>query len=153
MINKTNWQVYTGSDEQINEISSSKNGFVCRNNETESGILTIKYGQLFSDQSEYPILNAMWSGSLKRFVETNNTTHYWIISDDPLREMKIRQAQTGQPVWVRYMSHRFERDEHLGRIMIDYLKTDVTNRPDWNIPNAEYSFTPFEKEIEFKEEV
>ena len=51
------------------------------------------------------------------------------------------------------MSHRFERDEHLGRIMIDYLKTDVTNRPDWNIPNAEYSFTPFEKEIESKEEV
>ena len=95
------WKKYTGSDEQIAEISSAKNGFVCRNNETDSGILTIKYGQLFSDQSDYPILNAMWNGSLKRFVETNNTTHFWLIPDDPLREMKIRQAQTGQPVWTR----------------------------------------------------
>ena len=95
------WTEYTSGDEQIAEISSAKHGFVCRNNETDSGILTIKYGQLFSDQSEYPILNAMWSGSLKRFVETNNTTHYWIISDDPLREMKVRQVMTGQPVWIR----------------------------------------------------
>ena len=142
----SNWVTYTGSDEQIAEISSAKHGFVCRNNETDSGILTIKYGQLFSDKSEYPILNAMWSGSLKRFVETHNTTHYWIISDYPLREMKIRQAQTGQPVWVR-VSANFERYGYA------YSYHQPTTTPDWNIPNAEYSFTPFEKEIESKEEV
>ncbi len=136
MINKTNWIEYTGTTEQIDEISSAKHGFVCRNNETDSGILTIKYGQLFSDQSEYPILNAMWSGSLKRFVETNNTTHYWIISDDPLREMKIRQAMTGQPVWVKEG--------------IDCMKPFIyeTVKPDWNIPNAEYSFIEFEKSVD-----
>jgi len=134
MTNLTKWTEYTGSDEQIAEISSAKHGFVCRNNETDSGILTIKYGQLFSDKSEYPILNAMWSGSLKRFVETHNTTHYWIISDYPLREMKIRQAQTGQPVWTRR------------KIENEYFYWLPTTTPDWNIPNAEYSF------IEFKEE-
>lgn len=134
MTNRTKWTEYTGSDEQIAEISSSKNGFVCRNNETDSGVLTIKYGQLFSDQSDYPILNAMWNGSLKRFVETNNTTHIWLIPDDPLREMKIRQAQTGQPVWTRR------------KIENEYFYWLPTTTPDWNIPNAEYSF------IEFKEE-
>ena len=131
---------YTSSDEQIDEISSSKNGFVCRNNETDSGILTIKYGQLFSDQSEYPILNAMWSGSLKRFVETHNTTHYWIISDDPLREMKIRQSQTGQPVWVRVPTSFIRYGYH-------YITYGATTTPDWNIPNAEYSFTEFKEEV------
>mgnify|MGYP003452143129 FL=1 len=136
------WKKYTSSDVQIDEISSAKHGFVCRNNETESGILTIKYGQLFSDQSEYPILNAMWSGSLKRFVETNNTTHYWIISDDPLREMKIRQSQTGQPVWIKYKKDLMvlrPGDKAWRKEII------VTTTPDWNIPGAEYSFAPFEE--------
>lgn len=136
----TEWKEYNGSDEQIADISSAKHGFVCRNNETDSGILTIKYGQLFSDQSEYPILNAMWEGSLKRFVGTNNTTHYWIIPDDPLREMKIRQSMTGQPVWMRYDVHRADGE------FICHQKY-VTTTPDWNIPGAEYSFAPFEEEV------
>ena len=131
------WKKYTSSDEQIAEISSAKNGFVCRNNESDSGILTIKYGQLFSDKSEYPILNAMWSGSLKRFVETHNTTHYLIISDDPLREMKIRQSQTGQPVWIRTK----DGSNH-GWHYHDIPYTEVN----WNILNAEYSFTEFKEE-------
>ena len=126
------WIEYTGSDEQIAELGSAKHGFVCRNNETDSGILTIKYGQLFSDQSEYPILNAMWNGSLKRFVDSNNTTHYWLIPADPLREMKIRQSLTGQPVWWRFSGTSFEPGVR------------CTTSPDWNIPNAEYSFAPFE---------
>ena len=132
----TEWKEWNGSPEQIAEISNCKNGFLCRNNETDSGILTIKYGQLFSDQSEYPILNAMWEGSLKRFVESNKTTHYWLIPDDPLREMKVRQALTGQPVWVRY-----EWRDKTG----PGVETYVTTTPDWNIPNAEYSFSQFEK--------
>lgn len=139
------WKIYNGGDEQIAEISSSKNGFVCRNNETDSGILTIKYGQLFSDQSEYPILNAMWSGSLKRFVETNNTTHYWIIPDDPLREMKIRWSMTGQPVWIKYKKDLMvlrPGDKAWRKEII------VTTAPDWNIPNAEYSFIEFEKSVD-----
>ena len=134
---QTTWTKYTGSDEQIAEINAAKHGFVCRNNEVDSGILTIKYGQLFSDQSGYPILNAMWNGSLKRFVDSNNTTHYWLIPADPLREMKIRQAQTGQPVWARYEKYN---DKTGG---VTYPSRRMIT-PDWNIPNADYSFTPFE---------
>ena len=145
------WKKYTSSDEQIAEISSSKNGFVCRNNETDSGILTIKYGQLFSDKSEYPILNAMWSGSLKRFVETNNTTHYWIIPDDPLREMKVRWAQTGQLVWIKMESSTYWVIAMRGFDLIyqdDVVSVIKSITPDWNIPNAEYSFTEFEKSVD-----
>ena len=145
------WKKYSSGDEQIAEISSSKNGFVCRNNETDSGILTIKYGQLFSDKSEYPILNAMWSGSLKRFVETHKTTHYWIISDDPLREMKIRQAQTGQPVWIKMKSSTYWVIAMRGFDLIyqDHVVSVIkSTTPDWWIPNAEYSFIEFEKSVD-----
>jgi len=38
-----------------------------------------------------------------------------------------RWVMTGQPVWVR-----------------DGMGTYCTTKPDWNIPHAEYSFTPFE---------
>ncbi len=148
MTNRTKWTEYTGSDEQIAEISSSKNGFVCRNNETDSGVLTIKYGQLFSDQSDYPILNAMWNGSLKRFVETNNTTHLWIIPDDPLREIKIRQSQTGQPVWIKICNYDWKSlgMEYQCSWDNDDFTIFETTKPNWNIPGAEYRFTPFGEE-------
>lgn len=99
------WIEYTGSDEQIAEIGMSlyANGFMARN---ESGI--------------------------ESNVVCSDTTHYWIIPDDPLREMKIRWAQTGQPVWWRFSDTSFEPGVR------------CTTSPDWNIPNAEYSFTPFE---------
>lgn len=137
---KAEWTAYTGSDEQIAEMRQSEHGFVCRNNETGSGILSIKYGQLFSDQSEYPILNAMWKGSLKLFIDTNNTTHYLICDPHPLADMICQQARTGQPVWVR-QSYYDQAEEHHG------AKIFTTTIPDWNIPGAEYSFTEFKEEV------
>jgi len=138
----TEWKEYTGSDEQIAEMINAKHGFVCRNNETDSGILSIKYGQLFSDQSEYPILNAMWKGSLKLFIDTNNTTHYLICDPHPYADMICRWARTGQPVWVKTFI-----DGSYAGLPIKDASIYVTNTPDWNIPNAEYSFTTFEVEV------
>jgi len=43
-----------------------------------------------------------------------------------------RWALTGQPVWWRFSGTSFEPGVR------------CTTSPDWNIPNAEYSFTPFE---------
>lgn len=103
------WKEYTGSDEQIAEIENAKNGYIVNHYDgTESLVLS--------------------SGQYKHVL--GKFTRYWIIPDDHLREMKIRQAMTGQPVWVR-------KHHDLG-----YTRT-VTTTPDWNIPNAEYSFTPF----------
>lgn len=62
-------------------------------------------------------------------LNDDNVTHYLICKKHPLADMICRQAATGQPVWVRY----------LGDVIA------VTTTPDWNIPDAEYSFTPFEE--------
>ena len=122
------WVAYTGSDEQIAEINTSKHGYILKNTRNQQ-----------SEISKTLETNALRRGSSDRRVllTCSEVTHYWIIPDDPLREMKIRQAQTGQPVWIR-QSYYDPVEEHCG------AKVFVTTTPDWNIPNAEYSFTPFE---------
>ena len=124
MTNQTTWQFYTGSDEQIAELRGAKNGYVIR-------------------YSNDKISNIAWNDCIKnsQFVDWKNgerhcPTHYWLIPDDPLREMKIRQAQTGQPVWVRVPTSFIRYGYH-------YITYGATTTPDWNIPNAEYSFTEF----------
>lgn len=121
------WTVYTGSDEQIAEIINSKNGFIVDSQWSvfnEPNKLQID----FDDKT-----NIDW---LKGNFEDYDVTKYWIIPDDPLREMKIRQAMTGQPVWVRDYKDTLLAGEH------NYDEY-VTTTPDWNIPTAKYSFTAF----------
>lgn len=116
MTTKGEWKKYTGSDKQIAEIQNAKE-FIYRY-KTQSG----KFVESF-------IEDMLWKAQI------NNLSHYWIIPDDPLREMKIRQAQTGQPVWIK-------KNHDLTRM---YRLIGPTTNPDWNIPNAEYSFTNFEE--------
>lgn len=52
----------------------------------------------------------------------------------PYADMICQQARTGQPVYIR----------HKGNVDINLYHREVTNTPNWNIPNAEYSFTQFE---------
>lgn len=120
MTNQTNWQTYTNSDEQIAEMQDCKYGFIL----------------LYKDKKQYEILTAQgdFFGNITRLHP--DVTHYWIIPADPLREMKVRQAMTGQPVCVR-QSYYDPVEEHHG------AKVFTTTTPDWNIPNAEYSFTEF----------
>ena len=112
----TNWKEYTGSDEQIAEINNSKNGYLIAYDDI---ICDIEHGKI---QKEWLV----------------NATHYWIIPGDPLREMKIRWAQTGQPVWIKE-----QMANEWGNYINKYIYHEPTTTPDWNIPNAEYSFTPF----------
>lgn len=121
---QTNWTEYTGSDEQIAEIWNNYNGFLLN---TTDKILT---KDNFSD-----------SVSFVEYLK-QGVTRFWLIPDDPLREMKVRQAQTGQPVWIKQKCNGNLLDYALG-----------TTIPDWSIPDAEYYFAPFEKDIKFKEEV
>lgn len=114
-----NWKEYTGTDEQNAEMENSPNGWVCR----------FKHGD---SDLRYDV-------GIQQYIHNINISElaeYWIIPDDPLREMKIRQAQTGQPVWIRKRSPIIE--DKAGWII------GCTNTPNWNIPNAEYSFKPFE---------
>ena len=124
MTNRTKWTEFTGADEQIAELTNKD----------------IIYIDSFGYESG-SICNFRSNLNIRELFHDRQITHYWIIPDDPLREMKIRQAQTGQPVWTRR------------KIENEYFYWLPTTTPDWNIPNAEYSFTPFEKEIESKEEV
>jgi len=143
------WKEYTGAPEQIDEMINAAHGFICKNEETESGILTIKYGQLFSSMSHYPILNAMWDGSLKRFMDNNNTTNYLTCNPHPLEDMICQQARTGQEVWIKVPQESYP----FIHLMTDYYRYSLnsrwhvykTNAPYWHIPGATYSFTLFDE--------
>ena len=117
------WIEYTGSDEQIEEIINCKTDVLCR---YVNGLHKLK--------------SEMFLGDWKQ----RTLTHYLICQPHPYAdEIKI-WADTGCEVWVSYMSYRYERDETLGSIMVDYLKTEITTTPDWNIPGAKYRLTSFE---------
>ena len=107
------WTKYTGSDEQIIELQNAEHGFIIKN----------IYGNLWKE------IYFFWHQC------PIGSTHYWLIPADPLREMKVRQVMTGQPVWTRR------------KIENEYFYWLPTTTPDWNIPNAEYSFTEFKEEV------
>ena len=110
----TEWKKYTGSDEQIAEINESVNFMLKR----IDGVVSVI--------SSPPLdLSAI-----------DETIEYLICNPHPLADMICQQARTGQPVWVRYTLEWDRRS--------DTIETDCTTSPDWNIPNAEYSFTPFD---------
>lgn len=118
------WVIYTGSDEQIAEIRAAKNG-ICLIFEHSKESFVYKLNDISSIDGD-PVLS-------------NTVTHYLICNPHPLAEMIIRQSQTGQPVWIRELIRNYDFPEGLSN---NYV-VSVTTTPDWNIPNAEYSFTPF----------
>lgn len=127
---QTDWIEFDGSDPRIAEMENATSGWICR----------FEYGTESDVLKGHPFVN----------VSTQFLTHYWIIPDDPLREMKIRWAQTGQPVLVRMPNESYSflvqvagRDWKLIKMENGFV-TVTTTTPDWNIPNAEYSFTPWE---------
>ena len=73
MTNRTKWTEFTGSDEQIAELTNNKNGYIVR------GENLSERTRVVFDTEGIEIL----------------PFKYWLIPDDPLRDMKIRQAQTG----------------------------------------------------------
>jgi len=122
------WVEYTGSDEQSAELLS--NTFIVNNVNSifgnPSSVNTFYTGKTYEEDK-------LW---LRGHFHEYGITKYWIIPADPLREMKIRQAMTGQPVWVRKLFECGIEKE---------WQMFVTTTPDWNMPNAKYSFTPFEE--------
>ena len=84
----TEWKEYTGSDEQIAELKDALNSY---------GFITSRISGIRWNKQVIP--SEITLNEVFEFA-----TEYLIIPDDPLREMKIRQARTGQPVWY---NHKF----------------------------------------------
>ena len=115
---KPEWIKYTGSDEQIEEIANAKAGWIVRYEDcTES---QIEYGE--PKDMECP-------------------THYLICQPHPLSDMICQQARTGRQVWIKYqiVVHEYSSTQW------EY-KVEVTNKPNWHIPGAEYRLSPFDEE-------
>jgi hypothetical protein len=112
----TKWKEYTGSDEQIAEINGSAAFMLRRADGAVSYVLKPPF---------YP--NAM---------DNETTIGYLICNPHPLSDMICQQARTGQTVWVR-----ITRDSCGNKVNM----VCETTIPDWNIPSAEYSLTPFEE--------
>jgi len=119
----TEWNKYNGSPCQIDFITQSKTDIAY--------ILGDEQYSMPPCRDRHVVKNVLRAAS-----------HYLICNPHPLADMIHLQALTGQPVFVKV-----DRDSCENKINMIY----VTTTPDWNIPGAEYSFSSFEKEIEFKE--
>ena len=132
------WIEYTGSDEQIEAMKNAKHGFIAKNTSEESGVMFIRHNQMFIQLQKEPCLTELFGNKIDSFLSLNNTTHYLICEPSPLADMIKRQVDTGQPVWIKHEIHWDRADNE--------NTTYCTSEPDWNIPGAEYSFTPFDEQ-------
>lgn len=124
------WVKYTGSDEQIAEIKANIHGYLVRN---ALGMLSSRVRVAF-DLDGVGIL----------------PFEYLICNPHPLADMICQQVRTGQPVHIKVENGT---GNHLLDISTGFYYFDlehsvfITNTPDWNIPNAEYSFAEFKEEV------
>ena len=130
------WIEYTGSDEQLKELLTTKSKFMVS--------VFHKPTTLNMPATED---NLNWLAALLRDTKVKN---YLICQPHPYADLIKIWADTGCPVWVRPTKpYEFKISDYLNhpttRLMVDgkgvYL---ITTTPDWNIPGAEYSLTPFE---------
>jgi len=126
------WVKYNGSDEQIAEIKAAHDVAV-----------KIETGRQFLRSSVY-------ASDFYDYLKTGYVIEYLICAPHPLADMICQWARTGQPVYVR-ITEDGDKNEfpELSEFIesIKHVETYCTNTPDWNIPGAEYSFTPFVGEV------
>jgi ribosomal protein L3 len=122
----TKWKKYTGCDEQIKELKSEKRRICKYKDGTESEVL------IWFDTYHHP--DYRLRSTIQEDMQMVDT--YLICEPHPYAGMIKRWADTGQPVWVR-VGAMMREDQFI------MYRTYRTTTPDWNIPGAEYSFTPF----------
>ncbi len=125
------WQTFTGSPEQFLALSEARRGVIVK------GMC-----------EPVPMTDLQ---ELTAYFRKHGTFEFLICNPNPLEDMICQQARTGQPVWVRielpnckdFLRPTYPEDVLIGigtpTVVI------VTNKPNWNIPGAQYSFTPFEE--------
>lgn len=108
------WIEYKASDNQKTDLINSGNGYLLKINNKMSS------RHFMHDDFESFNQSAI--------------THYFICTPPhPLADMICQWASTGQTVYVKYFAKNKNRT-------IVY----ETCAPDWNTPNAHFSFVPFE---------
>lgn len=119
------WIKYDESDKQIAELCKA---------DKEFGFMV-----LWENGDYSGVIKNDWSGFDK------DIDKYLICDPYPYADMICQWARTGQPVYIRVkgVSHKITFNFTRCWWHIPYY-TYETNTPDWNIPGAEYSFTPFE---------
>ena len=117
------WIEYTGSDEQFLEIVNYENNVLL---EFKHGVKRFRSDFMPGD-----------------FINGGNLVRYLICEPHPYADIIKIWADTGCPVWVRAADLCYE--DNKSNVWERYgLFVTVTDTPDWNIPGAEYSLTPFE---------
>lgn len=129
------WIEYTGSDEQLEELKASyvKDGFIVKKKKKKtdgsvSGII----------QGAFPIAEGFIEFN---FNESWCVKEYLICDPHPNADLIKIWADTGCEVYIRE-HHNNYYDGVLEST--DYYDLPPTDKPNWNIPGAEYRLTPFE---------
>lgn len=114
------WEEYTGSEEQIAELGNAKDGVCLRFEHSHKSFV-------------YSLKDI--SKTDGKVTLSNTVTHYLICNPRPLADMICQQARTGQPVW-------WKSTEGGGTGLCH------EHFPPFAHPDAfEYSFTEFEEEV------
>lgn len=130
------WKKYEGTDEQIAEMLQADLFIV------DSNLSCFHDPAVFKMPATETYIS--W---LREKLDSTGITQYLICEPHPLAEMIKRWADTGQPVWIKIFDTYGKTSKTSDYTFVAaYLQFSVykTTNPDWNIPNAEYSFTPFE---------
>lgn len=116
------WIEYTGSDEQIAEMWNAEHGYAV----ISRGVIKIRVAKDSFSSRE------VFSEHAKNAIEY--VTKYLICQPHPYADLIDIWRLSGCTVWVRYRNALSPKN----------FIVEETNKPDWNIPGAEYRLTPFE---------
>ena len=119
------WIEYTGSDEQLKELLTTKSKFMVDNKWSVFHKPTTLNMPATED-------NLNWLASLLRDTKVKR---YLICQPHPYADLIKIWADTGCPVWVK---------RPIAVLRIGEPIVFKTTNPDLNIPGAEYRLTPFE---------
>lgn len=125
------WKEYISNNQQIIELKESKHGFLLRSSDH------MYENEIIYADADFSCIDAF------------NVTYYLICEPHSLRTMIKQQADTGQPVYIKMTENTYQviAMRNFDLCSIKNNKAIIkTNLPDWNIPNAEYSFTKFKDE-------
>lgn len=124
----TECKEYTGSDDQIEEMWNAADGYILRFSDKVNDRIRKAKEAWLTEQDFY-----------NHCKKVKNVTHYLICNPHPNADMICKQALTGIQVYIKESRTKCLCKE-------EFVEGDsyATTKPNWNIPGAQYSFTPFE---------